>query len=70
MKVRTKAFVETIGAIAAMTGAALLLQYWSPKWGFVVYFGALGAYLVYCLYNVRVSQLEMEQTRIVDELKK
>lgn len=70
MKVRTKAFLQTVGALAVMTGVALLLQYLSPKYGMVVYFGALAVYMLYCLTSIRANMMESEQNRIIDELKK
>lgn len=70
MKVRTKAFVQTIGVVLASVGAILLLDYISPKYGLVIYMSAIAAYMVWCLYNLRVIAMENEQEKVVDILKK
>jgi len=70
MKIRTKAFLQITMAIGIMAGIAYGLEYLSPKYGFIIYTGIVAAYILYCLFNIRVSQLEYEQNRIIDELKK
>lgn len=70
MKVRTKAFLQVIAGLSAGAGTVLLLDYISPKYGFTIWMSGIMLYLIYIMYMARVSQLEMEQNRIVDELKK
>jgi hypothetical protein len=69
MKVRTKAFLQVFGYFCAAVGAILLLEYFFGKYGFMIYMGALVLYMMYCLYNIRVSMLEREQEKIVNILK-
>jgi hypothetical protein len=70
MKVRTKAFLQTFGGLAAGAGTVMLLDYLSPKYGIVIFLSAVLLWIVYGMYEARVSMLELEQERIVDELKK
>lgn len=70
MKIRTKAFLQVVAGLCAGAGTVLLLDYLSPKYGFVIWMSGIMLYLMYMLYLARVGQLEMEQNRIVDELKK
>jgi hypothetical protein len=70
MKVRTKAFLQTFGGLAAGAGTVMLLDYLSPKYGIVIFLSAVLLWVVYGMYEARVSMLELEQERIVDELKK
>lgn len=70
MKVRTKAFLQVVGAVAAMTMVAVLLNVLFPKFGFIIYMSGVMLYILWCLYNIRVYTMESEQERIVDELKK
>lgn len=70
MKVRTKAFLQIIGSVAASVGAALLLDYVFPKYGIAIYMSLVLAYLLWCLYNIRVITLQAEQEKVIDILKK
>lgn len=70
MKIRTKAFLQTFAGLAAGAGSVMLLDYIFPKYGFVIWMSGILLYLVYVMYEARVSMLENEQNRIVDELKK
>lgn len=70
MKVRTKAFLQVIGAIAVMTAVASLLNYLSPKYGMIIYFAGVAIWMTYCLVMAQTSMLESKQNRIIDELKK
>jgi hypothetical protein len=69
MNVRTKAFVQTFGSLAAIIGVLLLLDFFFPKYGIAIYLGAVALYMVYCLYNLRVGMLTREQEKIVNVLK-
>jgi hypothetical protein len=70
MKVRTKAFLQTFGGLAAGAGTVMLLDYLSPKYGFIIFMTGVLLYLAYTMYEARVFMLESKQNRIVDELKK
>jgi hypothetical protein len=70
MKVRTKAFLQTFGGLAAGAGTVLFFDYLSPKYGIVIFLAGVLLWMVYGMYQARVSMLELEQERIVDELKK
>lgn len=70
MKVRTKAFLQVLAGLSAGAGTVLLLDYISPKYGFVIWMSGILLYLIYVMYEARVNILETEQNRIVDELKK
>ena len=70
MKVRTKAFLQTFGGLAAGAGTVMLLDYLSPKYGFIIFMSGVLLYLAYIMYEARVFMLESKQNRIVDELKK
>ena len=70
MKVRTKAFVEIAGYVTATLAIILSLNYFFPKYGFVIYMSGLACYMVYIMYKIRVSTLEREQEEIVDTLKR
>lgn len=70
MKVRTKAFLQTVGGLAAGAGTVLFLDFLSPKYGIFIFLSGILLYMVYGMYQARVVMLEMEQNRIVDELKK
>jgi hypothetical protein len=70
MKVRTKAFLQTVGGLSAGAGTVLFLDYLSPKYGIVIFLAGILLWMVYGMYQARVSMLELEQERIVDELKK
>jgi len=69
MDVRTKAFFQVILSVGAVIGLIFLLQFMFGDYGIVIYLGALALYMVYCLYNLRVSMLTREQEKIVDILK-
>lgn len=70
MKVRTKAFLQVLAGLAAGAGTVLLLDYLSPKYGLLIWMAGILLYLIYIMYEARVSMLTSEQNRIVDELKK
>ena len=69
MKVSTKAALQTIGAVIVGFTVVLTLDFISPKYGILIWMFGLMAYIMYCLYKVRVSMLEREQDKIVDILK-
>jgi len=69
MKVRTRAFVELVGLLAACIGSMLLLDYIFPKYGFTIYMSGVLLYILWCLYNIRVLSLSREQDRLIDKLK-
>jgi len=69
MKVRTKAFFQTIGAVTGGAGTVILLDFITPKYGLVIFMSGLLIYLMWIMYNLRVSMLEREQDKIVDILK-
>lgn len=70
MKIRTKAFIQTIAGLSAGAASVMLLDYFFPKYGFVIWMSGILLYLIYVMYEARVSELEFQQNRIVDELKK
>jgi len=70
MNVRTKAFLQTFGGLAAGAGTVMLLDYLSPKYGFIIFMSGVLLYLAYIMYEARVSMLTSQQERIIDELKK
>ena len=70
MKVRTKAFLQTIGGVTAGAGIVLALDYISPKFGILVFLSGILLCMIYGMYKARVAMLELEQNRIVDEIKK
>lgn len=70
MKVRTKAFLQVFAGLTAGAGTVLLLDYLSPKYGLLIWMAGILLYLIYIMYEARVSMLTNEQNRIVDELKK
>ncbi len=70
MNVRTKAFLQTFGGLAAGAGTVMLLDYLSPKYGFIIFMSGVLLYLAYMMYEARVFMLKSEQDRLVDELKK
>ena len=70
MKVRTKAFLQTIGGLSAGAGVVFGLDYFFPKYGLLIWFSGILLYLIWIMFQARVSILENEQNRIVDELKK
>ena len=70
MKVRTKAFLQTFGGLAAGAATVMALDYISPKYGFTIWMSGILLYLIYIMYEARVSMLTNEQNRVVDELKK
>jgi hypothetical protein len=70
MNVRTKAFLQTFSGLAAGAGTVLFLDYLSPKYGIVIFLAGILLWMVYGMYQARVAMLELEQNRIVDELKK
>jgi hypothetical protein len=69
MKVRTKAFFQVLLSVGAVVGLIFLLQFMFGDYGIVIYLAALALYMIYGLYNLRVSMLEREQEKIVDILK-
>lgn len=70
MKVRTKAFLQVFAGLFAGSMTVLTLELLFPKYGFVIWMSGILLYLTYVMYQARVSMLEGEQNRIVDELKK
>jgi hypothetical protein len=70
MKVRTKAFLQTFGGLAAGAGTVMLLDYLSPKYGFIIFMTGVLLYLSYIMFEARVVMLKDQQDRVVDELKK
>ena len=70
MKVRTKAFLQVVAGLSAGAGTVLLLEFIFPKYGILIWMSGILLYLIYIMYEARVSMLESEQNRIVDELKK
>jgi hypothetical protein len=48
----------------------LFLDYLSPKYGIVIFLAGILLWMVYGMYQARVAMLELEQGRVVDELKK
>jgi hypothetical protein len=69
MNVRAKAFVQTFGSLAAIIGVLLLLDFFFPKYGITIYLSAVGLYIVWCMYKIRVGMLTREQEKIVNILK-
>ena len=70
MKVRTKAFLQVVAGLVAGAGTVLLLEFIFPKYGILIWMSGILLYLIYIMYEARVSMLTSEQDRIVDELKK
>jgi len=70
MKVRTKAFLQVVGGLIAGSAVVVLLDYLSPKYGLTIWMAGIAVYLMWCVYNIRVNQLESKQNEIVDILKK
>jgi len=69
MKIRTKAFLETIGSVGACVATVLALEWISPKYGFVIFMSGVACYMIYILYNLRLLSLKREQDEVVDILK-
>lgn len=69
MKVRTKAFIDVVVAIAGFAGLSWALNYFFPKYGFAIYLGLLACWIIYCLFEIRVGMLKREQNKVVDILK-
>lgn len=70
MKVRTKAFLQTVGAVIGTGATIFTLDYLFPKYGLLVFWSGIMLYMLYIIYNMRVSTLESEQQQIIDQLKK
>jgi hypothetical protein len=70
MQVRTKAFLQTFAGLAAGAVTVMLLDYLSPKYGFIIFMSGVLLYLSYIMFEARVFMLKSQQDRIVDELKK
>ena len=70
MKIRTKVFWEIIGYIVLTIAIIFSLEFFFGKYGIMIYVSGVLLYLLYCLYNIRVSMLEREQDRTIEELKK
>jgi len=70
MKVRTKALVEIGSYVIATLALVFSLNYFFPKYGFIIYILGLACYFVYLMYKIRVNTLEREQEEIVDTLKR
>ena len=69
MNIKMKALWQTATFISITFGSVALLNWLFPAYANMIIAVGLLAYLIYLVYEIRVSQLKCEQDKIVDTLK-